>query len=54
MGRIFDMLKEDAITPNIEDREYRCPHCSKLLMKGDVILVQVKCPRCKNIVTFRK
>ncbi|WP_321404558.1 Com family DNA-binding transcriptional regulator [Maridesulfovibrio sp.] len=31
-------------------QEHRCPSCNRLLMKGKVIEVQVKCPKCKKIV----
>jgi phage FluMu protein Com len=34
--------------------EFRCPDCGKLLLKGDINSVQVKCPRCKSIVSFNK
>ncbi|WP_432735821.1 Com family DNA-binding transcriptional regulator [Maridesulfovibrio sp. FT414] len=32
--------------------EHRCPVCRRLLMKGKVIEVQVKCPKCKKLVTL--
>lgn len=25
---------------------YRCPHCNRLLFKGCVRYVEIKCPRC--------
>ncbi len=48
------MKEEQTVKPADNEKEYRCPNCSKLLMKGDVNLVQIKCPRCKNIVTFKR
>ncbi|MBI9112815.1 Com family DNA-binding transcriptional regulator [Maridesulfovibrio ferrireducens] len=30
--------------------DHRCPVCGRLLMKGKVIEVQVKCPKCKKLV----
>ncbi|NDV28035.1 Com family DNA-binding transcriptional regulator [Desulfovibrio sp. JC010] len=30
--------------------EHRCPVCRRLLLKGKIIEVQVKCPKCKKIV----
>ncbi|WP_156952631.1 Com family DNA-binding transcriptional regulator [Maridesulfovibrio frigidus] len=30
--------------------DHRCPVCGRLLMKGQLIEVQVKCPKCKKIV----
>ncbi len=32
--------------------EHRCPVCRRLLMKGRLIEVQVKCPKCKKIVNL--
>lgn len=32
--------------------ETRCPGCNKLLFKGSVIAVQIKCPRCKRIINI--
>ncbi|MGE4498356.1 MAG: Com family DNA-binding transcriptional regulator [Deferribacterales bacterium] len=48
------MKEEQTVKSADNEKEYRCPNCSKLLMKGDVNLVQIKCPRCKNIVTFKR
>jgi phage FluMu protein Com len=47
------MREETAEKQTHNDKEYRCPNCGKLLMKGDVNIVQIKCTRCKNIVTFK-
>ncbi|MEG0100854.1 MAG: Com family DNA-binding transcriptional regulator [Citrobacter sp.] len=33
-------------------QETRCLGCNKLLFKGSVIAVQIKCPRCKRISTI--
>ncbi|WP_415716984.1 Com family DNA-binding transcriptional regulator [Maridesulfovibrio sp.] len=30
--------------------EHRCPVCRRLLMKGKVIEVHIKCPKCKKLV----
>lgn len=32
--------------------ETRCSGCNKLLFKGSVIAVQIKCPRCKRIINI--
>ena len=32
--------------------EHRCPVCRRLLIKGKVIDVQIKCPKCKKLVKF--
>ncbi|WP_084146968.1 Com family DNA-binding transcriptional regulator [Maridesulfovibrio zosterae] len=33
--------------------EHRCPVCKRLLMKGNIIEVQVKCPKCKKLVELK-
>ena len=33
--------------------ERRCPYCNKLLYKGEVLRIEIKCPRCKHIVYYR-
>ncbi|MBC6503385.1 Com family DNA-binding transcriptional regulator [Citrobacter freundii] len=33
-------------------QETRCTGCNKLLFKGSVIAVQIKCPRCKRIINI--
>jgi DNA-directed RNA polymerase subunit RPC12/RpoP len=39
------------------EKEIRCPNCEKLFAKGtmgDGAALEYKCPRCKELVTFRK
>lgn len=31
-------------------REFRCPVCRRLLFKGEIVRVQVKCPKCRKLV----
>jgi len=50
-----DDLDESA--ENIPGKEWRCPYCHKLLMKGELgstSAVSIKCTRriCRRIVTF--
>lgn len=33
--------------------EIRCAECGKLLARGEVIAVIIKCPRCKTYNTLR-
>lgn len=46
---------------NMKDElpEVRCPHCikmgfdsRKLLYKGEVMRIQIKCPRCKSYIYY--
>ncbi len=30
-------------------KNWRCPVCARLLFRGAIIRVQVKCPRCKSM-----
>lgn len=32
---------------------YRCPYCNKLLFRGKIKKVEIKCSRCKKIVVVR-
>ncbi len=31
------------------EREIRCGQCGRLLLKGEVVDIAIKCPRCKTI-----
>lgn len=37
----------------MERSEIRCRYCGKLLGKGDVLDIEIKCPRCRNINRLR-
>ena len=53
------MLKDKAIFNNpkytksvIEvdtEKQVRCPYCNRMICKGEVKTIQVKCPNCKEI-----
>ncbi|WP_173084457.1 Com family DNA-binding transcriptional regulator [Fundidesulfovibrio magnetotacticus] len=30
-------------------REIRCGHCKRLLAKGSVVEIEIKCPRCQTL-----
>lgn len=34
-------------------KEYRCLTCNKLLFKGRLIVIEIKCPRCKYLQTLK-
>ncbi len=34
-------------------KEYRCPVCKRLLMKGKIISIETKCPKCKKVSIIR-
>ncbi|MEA3224216.1 MAG: Com family DNA-binding transcriptional regulator [Thermodesulfobacteriota bacterium] len=33
--------------------EIRCKKCGRLLMKGEIIEVEIKCPKCGYVQTLR-
>ncbi len=33
-----------------ESKTYYCPHCKKVLMKGDVKRLKMNCPHCHELV----
>lgn len=30
-------------------KEYRCPVCKRLLMKGKIVVIETRCPKCKKL-----
>ncbi|WP_459932170.1 Com family DNA-binding transcriptional regulator [Fundidesulfovibrio butyratiphilus] len=34
-------------------REIRCGHCKRLLAKGSVVEIEIKCPRCNTLNVLR-
>jgi len=34
-------------------KEYRCPVCKRLLMKGKIVTIETRCPKCKKISIIR-
>lgn len=30
-------------------KEHRCPVCNRLLLKGKIIQIETRCPRCKKL-----
>ncbi|MDU4960329.1 MAG: Com family DNA-binding transcriptional regulator [Sporomusaceae bacterium] len=47
------MQKQSAAAAGIEPVPFRCPHCNRLLFKGCVRYVEIKCPKCGCIHTIR-
>ena len=41
MRQVMPMCAESELLP-----EVRCPQCNRLLFKGRVIQVEIKCPKC--------
>lgn len=35
-------------------KDYRCPCCNRLLARGKLIDLSLKCPKCKRIVRLRE
>ena len=34
-------------------KQVRCPYCQKLLFKGEVAVVEIKCNSCKRIINIK-
>ena len=47
------LLKYESLKVN-KDKEYRCPVCHRLLMRGQVVRVEIRCPKCRRLVTIYK
>ena len=50
-GKISGPSDCDKYTDQAKD--YRCPLCKRLLMKGKIIVIETKCPRCKKHIQIR-
>ena len=37
----------------MEMKEIRCPHCNRLLAKGEAAYLELKCPRCGAYTILR-
>lgn len=37
---------------DIKQKEYRCPQCKRLLLKGEIIKIEIKCAKCKKVCTI--
>ena len=35
-------------------KEYRCPGCKRLLLKGKIIQIETRCPKCKKICRIKE
>ncbi|MBA2124419.1 hypothetical protein B9J78_05765 [bacterium Unc6] len=35
-------------------KEIRCKKCKRLLMKGEILAIEIKCPKCGYIQTIGK
>ena len=35
------------------EKEIRCPECNRLLQKGVVVSIEMKCPKCKAVIRFK-
>lgn len=40
-----------VMKPNLDD--VRCPHCRKLLARGQAVEMEFKCPRCGTFFVLR-
>ncbi|MCG8564383.1 MAG: Com family DNA-binding transcriptional regulator [Desulfobacterales bacterium] len=44
------LAKEAGMTM---EREYRCPVCKRLLLKGKIIEIETRCPKCKKLCRIK-
>lgn len=35
-----------TMVKKIEEKEIRCKRCKRLLMKGEIKTIEIKCPKC--------
>ncbi len=35
-------------------KEVRCRKCNRLLMKGDILQIEIKCPKCGYVQGFKR
>ncbi len=46
--------EKGAIIPPMEGepglKEYRCPHCSRFLFRGNVKRLKMACPHCQEMI----
>ena len=43
-------IKTQSIQTSVEIKSYFCPHCKKLLMKGNVKSLSMACPNCQKLI----
>jgi len=46
----LNQKKIEPIQSNSKLKSYFCPHCKKLLMKGDVKKLSMTCPNCQKMI----
>ena len=46
---------QGSFSPNPEPlKEYRCPVCRRLLLKGKIIEIETRCPKCKKLCRIKE
>jgi len=43
-------LEVPPVQSNPKSKSYYCPHCNKLIMRGDVKSLSMTCPNCLELV----
>ncbi len=46
----MNQKKIEPIQSDSKLKSYFCPHCQKLLMKGDVKKLSMTCPNCQKMI----
>ena len=46
---------QGSFSPRSEPlKEYRCPVCRRLLLKGKIIEIETRCPKCKKLCRIKE
>ena len=49
-------LRDEISKDNKEsefEKEHRCPVCRRLLMRGKIVIIETRCPKCKKITILK-
>jgi phage FluMu protein Com len=50
---MIKLKKEDEANQHpASQRDYRCPLCKRLLMRGQIVKIEIRCPKCKKIISL--
>jgi len=47
------LLEVKVFEEKVFEKDIRCKRCKRLLMKGEVLVVEIKCPKCGYIQVLK-